>query len=162
MSFLPKRSAPGLLGSIFILLCLASCASKKQPDYSGLFAQLTPARWQQPGVWDFHMVDQQHKSMGHMLLRLTGESVTSACDDADWKRAVIVEDELDYPFGFELQPAYRVHGNWLTIDLTASVCGADHLLNGELEGAGASGFFNYSHRLGGNNIGTFVAVAIEE
>ena len=77
--------------------------------------------------------------MGHILLHFTGENVAAPCDNRGWKRAVIVEGKIDYDFGFELQPAYRVHGHWLTVDLTASVCGADHLFNGDLGDDGASG-----------------------
>lgn len=125
-------------------------------------AQLTPVRWRQPGVWDFHIVDKQKESIGTIRLHLSGESVATECDDHDWMRAVIIYDAIQYDFGFKLRPAYRVHGNWLTVDLTATVCGADHLFNGELGDDSASGFFNYSHRLGGNNIGTFTAVLVTD
>ena len=168
MSFLPKDSAPGskpslllnftLAGSMIILLCLTGCASNKQANFGALFAQLTPERWKHPGVWDIQIKNSQNESMGELRLHLTGERASEFCDDADWKRADIIHGTIDYDFGFDLRPAYRVHGNWITIDLTAAVCGADHLLNGELSGDEASGFFNYSHRLGGNNIGTFIAV----
>jgi hypothetical protein len=151
-----------LVGMATMLLCLASCAARKQPGFDAYIAQLTPARWQQPGVWVFSVQDPQKESMGHIMLHFTGESVAAPCDNRGWKRAVIFEDKIDYDFGFELQPAYRVHGYWLTVDLTASVCGAGHLFNGDLGDDGASGFFNYSHRLGGNNIGTFIAVPVEE
>ena len=100
--------------------------------------------------------------MGHIRLYFSGEILATACDDGDWRRATIIESEIDYDFGFELQAAYRVHGHWLTVDLTAAVCGADHLFIGELADEGASGFFNYSHRLGGSNIGTFSAAPVEK
>ena len=168
MSYLPKYSAPGskpnvlvklvLAGSMIMLLCLTGCASKKQPNFGALFAQLTPERWKHPGVWDFQVENSQNESMGEIRMHLTGESTSGFCDDGDWQRADIIHGSIDYDFGFDLRPAYRIHGNWITVDLTAAVCGADHLLNGELKRDTASGFFNYSHRLGGNNVGTFIAV----
>jgi hypothetical protein len=152
-----------IIRSAVILLCLAGCSTHSKTDFSGLIAQLTPARWQHPGTWDFRVVDQQKQSIGHLVLRLTGESVSNtACDDGEWKTAVILEDRLDYDFGFDLQPAYRVHGRWLTVDLTASMCNVDHIFNGEVDDDGASGFFNYYHRLGGNNIGAFTAVPVTQ
>ena len=172
MSYLPKYSAPNpkqnllvnfmLAGSMIILLCLTGCASNKQANFGALFAQLTPERWKQPGVWDFQVTSSQNESMGELRMHLTGESVSESCDDGDWKRAVIIHGSIDYDFGFDLRPAYRVHGNWITLDLTAAACGADHLFSGELSNDGAIGFFNYSHRLGGNNVGTFVAVPAED
>lgn len=172
MSYLPKCSAPGsrpklfqhftLAGGVIMMLCLTGCASSKQANFGAFFAQLTPERWQSPGVWDFQVENSQKESMGDIRMHLTGESASYDCDEGGWKRAEIIHGDIDYDFGFDLQPAYRVHGNWITIDLTASICGADHLLNGELNDDGASGFFNYSHRLGGNNLGTFIAVPAED
>jgi hypothetical protein len=168
MSFLPKYSAPGskpkrlgnftIAGSMIMLFCLTGCASNKQVNFGAFFAQLTPEPWTHPGVWDFQVKNSQNESIGELRMHLTGESASEFCDDGDWKRADIIHGSIDYDFGFDLRPAYRVHGNWITLDLTAAVCGADHLLNGELSDTGASGFFNYSHRLGGNNVGTFIAV----
>lgn len=148
-----------------ILLLLAGCSTTggTGSDHQGLFAQITPARWQQAGTWNFRVVDEQKQPMGHMIVRLTGESVGEyACDEGNWKHAVILEDNLDYDFGFDLHPAYRMHGRWLTLDLTGSMCNVGHIFNGEVDDEGASGFFNYYHRLGGTYIGTYTAVPVTQ
>jgi hypothetical protein len=148
---------------LIVLFLLTGCATSNHKDYGGLIAQLTPARWRQPGTWDFIILDREEHSLGHIVLRLTGEDVgADACDRDQWKRAVVLESSLTFDFGFVVQPAYRVHGRWLTVDLTASMCYADHILDGELDNEGASGFFNYHHNLGGDNIGTFTAVLVDE
>lgn len=143
-----------------MLLCIMGCAERTRPDFAALMTQLTPTTWRQAGAWNFHISGREQESLGHITLRLTGESIDLACDENDWKRAIVVENKLKYDFGFALQPAYRFHGHWLTVDLTAANCGADHLLNGEMKNSNATGFFNYSHRLGGNNIGTFIAIPV--
>ena len=79
-----------------------------------------------------------------------------------WKKAVVLVDTLEVDFGFEISPAYNIHGRWLTIDLTASVCDAGYKLFGQLDDEGAAGNFNYAHLLGGYNIGTFTASPVAQ
>lgn len=153
-----------LIRNAIILVLLVGCGtSSSTTTYRGMMARLTPAPWQQPGTWDFHIIDPEEQSMGHIVLRLTGAPVDNpVCAEGDWYRALLLEESVDYDFGFDLRPAYRVHGQWLTVDLTSSICNADHLLNGEMDDDGASGFFNYAHRLGGNNLGKFTATPVSD
>ncbi len=154
-----------LVLSLLVLLLPLGCSMNggTGSDYRGIFAQITPARWQQPGTWNFRVVSEQEQPMGHIIVRLTNEYVADdACHDDNWMQAVILENKLDYDFGFDLHPAYRVHGRWLTLDLTASMCHVGHIFNGEVDDDGASGFFNYYHRLGGTYIGTYTAVPVTQ
>ena len=150
---------------LLILLLLTGCSttSGSGSDHRGLFAQVTPVRWRQPGTWNFRVVNEQQQPIGHLIVRLTNESVgEEACDEGDWMYAVILEDKLDYDFDFALDPAYRVHGRWLTLDLTASMCNVGHVFNGEVDNEGASGFFNYYDPLGGSHLGTYTAVSVTQ
>lgn len=153
-----------LVGSIVLLLLISGCATKKSNiKYDAYFEQLTPSRWQQPGTWRFEVVDNQQQSLGHILLLLSGQDADSKhCVDEGWKKAVVLVDTLDVDIGFEISPAYNIHGRWLTIDLTATVCDADYKLFGQLEDENAAGNFNYAHLLGGYSIGTFTASPVGE
>ena len=109
-------------------------------------------------VWRFDFVDTHHESLGHLLLAFTNESIDEpSCGNDYLKKMVVLEDGLDFDFGVESRPAYSINGPWLTVDLTASVCYIDHKLIGDITQGGAAGFFNYSHKLGGYNIGRFTA-----
>ena len=59
-----------------------------------------------------------------------------------------------------MQPTYEIRGPWITIDLTGTICNVGYRFLGELGDDGATGFFNYSHKMGGENIGRFVATPI--
>jgi len=109
-------------------------------------------------VWQFDFFDTNNQSLGYLLLAFTGEGIDEpTCGNDYWKKMVVLEDRLDFDFGVESRPAYSINGPWLTIDLTASVCYIDHMLIGDITQDGATGFFNFSHKLGGYNIGKFTA-----
>ena len=92
------------------------------------------------------------------MLLLTQEDIgTESCVDQYWKKALVIDDSLDFDVGFEKQPAYNIKGPWLTIDLTASTCNVHHRLIGDVNSDGATGSFNYLDLLGSYNIGTFTA-----
>lgn len=109
-------------------------------------------------TWRFEFVDRNGKSMGHMLLVFTADKIDQpTCGNDDWQKMLVLEDNLDFDFGVDSRPAYSLHGPWLTIDLTSSVCYLDHILIGDMTPNAASGFFNLSHQIGGENIGRFTA-----
>ena len=148
---------------ISMLFLLLTGCSASAPDIGTEISPLTPGLWRQSQLWSFELVDIHERSLGKIVLLMSDERVdVSSCDNRHWKKALVVEDELDFDFGFEIEPAYKIHGRWLNVDLTASICDADYNLNGELSKEGAAGFFNYSHLLGGRNIGTFTAVPVTD
>jgi hypothetical protein len=115
------------------------------------------------GTWEFEVFDKEKNDLGSIVLYFSATATATAtdlapCKDGYWWRADVVSEDLEYKFGFDLKPAYRLHGPWLTVDLTSTTCSADYLLNGEMNGETAQGFFNYSHKLGGDNIGKFIAL----
>jgi hypothetical protein len=157
------RTSSSAACTVLLLLLFGCATTKSNVNYDAYFEQLTPGRWQQPGTWRFEVVDNQQRSLGHILLLLSGQDTDSEdCVDEGWKKAVVLVDTLDVDFGFDINPAYNIHGRWLTIDLTATVCDADYKLFGQLDGENAAGNFNYSHLLGGYNIGTFTASLVGE
>jgi hypothetical protein len=135
------------------LLCLIACSSS--PEIATSDAGETAAR---NAVWQFDFVDTEQRSRGYLLLAFTDELVDQpTCGNDYWKKIVVLDDGLDFDLSVEPRPAYTVNGPWLTMDLTASVCYLDHKLIGDITPDGASGFFNFSHQLGGYNIGKFTA-----
>ena len=138
---------PGLFG------CAANNAG---PDEFA--AGLTPPAWRYADTWIFLVVDDQQRPLGEIVLLLTATQFSAdSCAQKGSMRAVVISNSLDLDFGFDLDPAFTIHDRWLRIDLTAAICDVDHILYGEINAESASGFFNYSHPLGGYNIGTFSA-----
>ena len=114
-----------------------------------------------PATWRFDFVDKEDDPMGYMVLQFTDEKINEpTCGNDDWSLMRVLEDNLDFDFGVDSRPAYYIHGPWLTIDLTSSVCYLDHNLIGNIDTVGASGFFNVSHKIGGQNIGRFSAAPV--
>jgi len=152
-------AAPGLAGAAlpaaFCLLVLAACAADPQPATVWTPAT-TPEAWRRPANWAFEIVDHDRRPLGQVTLRLTTRP-SEACGEPGWRRAIIVDDNLDLGVGVVKSPAFRIVGPWLVVDLTSSTCSAGHRLVGDLGPDGATGFFNYAHRLGGENLGRFVA-----
>lgn len=146
---------PGTL--LALTVCLYGCIST-QPRDQDLAATPDAQSVEDATVWRFDFVDTDKESLGHLLLVFTQDSVDEpTCGNDHWKNMVVLENSLDFDFGVESRPAYTVNGPWLTIDLTASVCYLDHNLIGDITPDGASGFFTFSHKLGGYNIGRFTA-----
>lgn len=140
-----------------LLLCLCACASSEPVDQAQTASDGAASQSQQP-VWRFDFVDDNQDSLGYLLLAFTAEAVDEPTCGKDYRKKMrVVEDRLDFDLGVEAQPAYSINGPWLTIDLTASVCYIDHNLIGDITDDGATGFFTYSHRLGGRSIGSFTA-----
>lgn len=154
---MPKRVAR--LTPIIVILLAAACASS-QVGSNGKpkTATLTPLRWIETGTWRFQISGPDDKQAGSILLNLSNELVDDElCVDKNWKKAVILENDLDVDIGDDAQPAYLVHGRWLTVDLTADRCNVGHKFIGELSASGASGFFNYTTFVGGRHLGSFIA-----
>jgi len=140
-----------------LIISLYGCTST-QPRSQNLVAMPDTKIAADQAVWRFDFVDTNHESLGYLVLAFTEDSVDEpTCGNDYWKKIVVLEDSLDFDFGVESRPAYTVNGPWLTIDLTASVCYLDHNLIGDITRGGASGFFTFSHNLGGYNIGRFTA-----
>ena len=151
---MPKRVVR--LAPIFLLLVVAACASSSNGKPKP--ATLTPLRWIESGTWRFQIADPDGKQAGSILLNLSAEPVgDELCVDKNWKKAIILNNGLEVDIGDDAQPAYLVHGRWLTVDLTADRCNVGHKFVGELSASGASGFFNYTTSVGGRNLGSFVA-----
>jgi len=148
-----QRRVP--LSAAICWLVLAACAA--EPDLAaGITPATTPEAWRRPADWAFEVVDRDERPLGQVTLRLTARH-SDACGEPGWLRAIIVEDHLDLGVGIVKNPAFRIVGPWLVVDLTSSTCSAGHRLVGDLGPDGATGFFNYAHRLGGENLGRFVA-----
>ena len=109
-------------------------------------------------AWRFEFVDIDEKPLGYLVLVFSEDGIDEpTCGKDHWSKMPVLENGLDFDFGVEFRPAYTIHGPWLTIDLTSSVCYLDHILIGNIAPDGVSGFFNLSHKLGGENIGSFTA-----
>lgn len=145
-------------------LCLSACTTTTKPfDDRALMAAMTPAQWRNGGVWYFDVVDTEQKSIGHIVLLLTGDEVVeNACLENHWKNAIVLENDLDFDFGFDIVPAYHVTGTQLAVELTASSCSVHHRFVGEATSEGASGSFHYLYSLNGNVVGAFTATTIVE
>ena len=142
---------------IALIFCLYGC-TYSQPRSQDLATETDTEPVAHQAVWRFDFVDTDHNTLGYLLLAFTNDSIDEpTCGNDYWKKMVVLEDSLDFDFGVESRPAYTVNGPWLTIDLTASVCYIDHNLIGDITEDGASGFFTFSHKLGGYNIGRFTA-----
>ena len=140
-----------------LMVCVYGCTSTQSRSQDLAATPDTETR-AYPAVWRFDFVDNNHESLGYLLLAFTEDSVNEpTCGNDYWKNMVVLEDNLEFDFGVESRPAYTVNGPWLTIDLTASVCYIDHNLIGDITPDRASGFFTFSHKLGGYNIGRFTA-----
>lgn len=159
MPVIRMRHADGaatcLAGAALSLLVLAACAADPQPAMV-LKPATTPEAWRRPANWAFEIVDRDQRPLGQVTLRLTTRP-SDACGEPGWRRAIIVDDHLDLGVGVVKSPAFRIVGPWLVVDLTSSTCSAGHRLVGDLGPDGARGYFNYAHRLGGENLGRFVA-----
>lgn len=147
--------------SITVLVGLFGCTMNKpdaDADADIFVASLTPPAWHYSDTWIFRVVNDRQRELGEIVLLLTGKKTSAdSCAENGSNKAVVINNSLDIDFGFELDPAFTLHGRWLRIDLTASTCDVDHVLYGEVNAKSANGFFNYSHPLGGYNIGTFRA-----
>jgi hypothetical protein len=143
--------APGLL---LVCVALSACASQAgEPEKAGGI----------PRVWDIEFFDRDQEDLGSIRLALTDEPIDEDyCGDAYQRKAVIIDDQLTVDLDLEKRPAYSISFYWLRLDLTASVCHTNFLLLGNIDASEASGFFNYAHPLGGQNIGRFHAVPVRE
>lgn len=149
------RAAPAIACAAAALAACASPPPERTP--AGLEA-LTPVAWQRPAAWSFEVVSDDQAALGRVVLLFTADPLPSGpCGGADWHRAVLLEERLDVDLGMRPAPAWRIEGPWLTVDLTAASCSSHHRFVGELDGDGASGFFNHSHPLGGRTLGRFRA-----
>lgn len=147
-----------LAGTLFLLACTAT---KRPFDDRALMATMTPAQWRDGGVWYFEVVDTEQNSIGHIVLLLTGDDVVeSACLENHWKNAIVLENDLDFDFGFDVVPAYHVTGTQLAVELTASSCSVHHRFVGEATSEGASGSFHYLYSLDGDVVGAFTATTV--
>ncbi len=141
--------------------CLCGCVSTSA-DRQAATSQAQAGLNADLATWKFDFVDTNEDSLGHLVMAFTNESIGEAgCVDEHWRQLLVDEDRLDYDLGAELRPAYTLRGPWLTINLTASVCHIDHNLIGTISPDGASGYFTFSHDLGGHNIGRFFAQPID-
>jgi hypothetical protein len=142
---------------IVLILILCGCISQQREEQQS--AATTDANPVVHDVaWRFDFVDNDENSFGFLTMVFTAERIDEpTCGNEHWKKMLILEDRLNFDFGVETRPAYTVHGPWLTIDLTASICYLDHNLIGDITSDGASGFFTFSHKIGGHNIGKFTA-----
>jgi hypothetical protein len=142
---------------IALILCAYGCTSSQLGSKDVAAATDAESAVHQ-AVWQFDFVDTNNEPLGYLLLAFTDERIDEpTCGNDYWKKMVLLENNLDFDFGVESLPAYFINGPWLTIDLTASVCYIDHTLIGDITQEGAAGFFNFSHQLGGYNIGRFTA-----
>ena len=140
---------------IIIIVLIAGCAVNESKT------QTEPEHF--PAIWLIRFIDAEEQSLGYLKLRLTDEFVDgNYCGNDYRKKAFVIEDELDVDVGMDKQPAYHLDGFWIKIDLTASVCYTNYMLIGGIDREEASGFFNYTHPLGGYNIGRFAANPVSE
>lgn len=147
----------------FLALLLLGCTSTKTFDDRALLEQLTPAEWRQPGIWYFDVVDNEQRSIGYIVLQLTGEDVGSdTCMDSYWKSAIVLDNSLDFDFEGNVVPAYSVRGSNLIVELTASSCSVHHRFVGEATSEGATGGFHYLHSLNARIVGAFAASSVLE
>ena len=144
------------------LLIGSGCASTPS-RYEGLSGAPTPEVWRRPGAWQFHFVDVDRNWLGAIVLNFLDEP-TETCSSGDWKYAEVLSS-TDESVGLSLpveiigglHVAYQIHGALLQMDLNGNVCDSNNLVLGQLLETGAVGRVDYSHMLGGEQIGWFTA-----
>ena len=115
-----------------------------------------------PAVWDIEFFDKQDQRIGKMRLGLTTEPLDEQyCGKPYFRKAVVLDSEMDIEMWRDVQPAYHIYAYWLSVDLTASSCNVNYMLLGNINEASASGFFNFAHPLGGEHLGRFEAAPVE-
>lgn len=140
-------------------LFLTACAASAPVDDHSLFPVLHAA-WQQARVWTFDVTDSRGAPMGYVTLGLTAEAAPAGpCGQPGGYRAEILDVDMKYEFVAELLPTYVISGPWITVDLTSGACNAAYKFIGTASESGASGYFNFVHSVGAENIGSFNAYA---
>lgn len=135
---------------LIALLILAGCAPVEPRDDA---SQNTF-----PAIWDIEFFGKQDERIGTMRLGLTTEPIDDGyCGQPYFRKAIVIDSDMEVEMWRDVQPAYHIYAYWLSVDLTASSCNVNYVLLGNIDRESASGFFNFSHPLGGENLGRFEA-----
>ena len=145
-----------LLRLFFPLLLLSACATDRVTDDEIETGGI-------PAIWEFTFTDRDASDLGTIRLAFTDEPADDGyCAGRGLRKAHILEDNLDFDLGMDKQPAYRFGIRWMELDLTATSCNVNFLLLGNFDASSSSGIFNYAHPLGGDFIGRFSAVPVNQ
>lgn len=144
-----------LFRTLLSLVLMCGCAAAPATD------EPDPGRI--PAVWDFEFVDADKQPLGSIRLRFRSERIDeSYCGEAYFMKADVLQNDLQLDIYKSLQPAWHVFAYGLSIDLTASSCNTNYLLIGSMNATEASGYFNYSHPLGGEYMGRFTGAPVHQ
>jgi len=140
---------------IFGTAILAGCATKEPKrggDYKVLAARPTSPDWKPGAVWTFAVTKKSGESES-FTFRVTNE-VAQTCEGAGWRKAAIVAGNIPQLSGGASQPAYKVEGAFLSINLLAPWCDVYDKVLGRLEDKTFTGDREVGGITGGNTVGT--------
>ena len=112
---------------------------RQQERHKRLAAQPTPREWRAGAVWRFVTAPPSGKAKsGTPTFRVTDRPGVSCLGTSGWKdvwrKFVVLEGHV--PFG---PPVYQVEGRALQINLSADICDAYDVIEGEFTGSDFSG-----------------------
>jgi hypothetical protein len=113
---------------------LAGCATKepKHGDYKAWAAQPTPPDWKAGAVWTF-VATKKSGERDSFTFRLTNE-VAQTCEGGTWRKLEVLSGHILQVSAGPSQPAFRVEGAFLSINLIAPWCDVYDKILGRLDG----------------------------
>lgn len=107
------------------------------------------------------MFAADHKLVGSMVVRLTGEKAKS-CMAGDWKQVEILKRQFKDQDALATKPlSYSIVGNRLTLGVT-EICDGYVVLYGSLTDNGARGDYGTLGLEGFTRLGSFVAMGARD
>lgn len=142
-----------------ILICFAAailsagCASSPS-EYEIFASRPTPQIWKDHATWQFHIVDPNGNWLGSIDLMFHKEHANATtCTSGDWRKATLLKSTATEfamtgaaftTSGGDSQVAYMVDGATLWIDLHATICDSNIMMQGKILETGAIGKVYYS------------------
>ena len=134
------------------VIFLASGCASSPSEYQTFAGKPTPQIWKDHSTWQFHIVDPDGNWFGSIDL-MFGEERAKTCTAGDWRKATLLRSTANRfamtgaaftTSGGDSQVAYLVNGATLWIDLHATICDSNVMMQGELLETGAVGRVYYS------------------
>lgn len=140
-----------------ILICfawaiLASACASSPTEYQIFASKPTPQIWNNHSTWQFHIVDPDENWLGSIDL-MFGDEHAKTCISGDWRKATLLRSTANefamtgFAFttsGGDSQIAYQINGAALWINLHATICDSNVMMQGKLLETGAIGKVHYS------------------
>ena len=117
----------------------------------------TPLQWRVGSTWAVSVFAANHKLVGSMVVRLTGEKALS-CMAGDWKQVKILKRQFKDQDLLATKPlSYSINGDQLALGVT-EICDGYVFLDGLLTDKGATGDYGTLGLEGFTRLGSFAAV----